>query len=98
MVHIQLTPNKEIRSGDITREEGVALVKRFDLEFPERFADEVFQYLSITPKQFPVASKMFEQPIMSREYFFRLEDNFRSPHLWKFKENKWELRHAVWHK
>ena len=89
---------QEIRSGDITREEGIALVKRFDHEFPERFSDEVFQYLSLPPKEFPVASKMFEQPIMDREYFFRLQDNFRSPHLWKFEENKWRLRHAVWHK
>ena len=31
---------QESRSGDITREEGVALVKRFDGEFPERFAEE----------------------------------------------------------
>ncbi len=89
---------QEIRSGDITRDEGVALVKRFDHEFPERFADEVFQYLSLPPKEFPVASKMFEQPIMDREYFFRLQDNFRSPHLWKFEKNKWKLRHAVWRK
>ena len=49
---------QEIRSGDITREEGVALVKRFDGEFPERFAEEIFAYLSIPEKEFPVASKM----------------------------------------
>jgi len=88
---------QEIRSGDITREEGVALVKRFDHEFPERFADEIFRYLSIDPKVFPVASKMFEQPIMGRDYFMRLADTFRSPHLWKFAAGQWKLRHAVWH-
>ena len=37
---------QEIRSGDITREEGVALVKRFDHEFPDRFAGELFKYLT----------------------------------------------------
>jgi N-acetyl sugar amidotransferase len=38
---------QEIRSGDINREEGVALVQRFDGEFPTRFAEEIFAYLSI---------------------------------------------------
>lgn len=88
---------QEIRSGDINREEGVALVKRFDLEFPERFADEIFRYLSLPAKEFPVASEMFEQPIMDREYFRLLTDQFRSPHLWCHDQGEWKLRHAVWH-
>jgi N-acetyl sugar amidotransferase len=87
---------QEIRSRDITRDEGVALVKRFDGEFPERFVDEIFRYLSIDPKEFPDASRMFEQPIMDRAYFDRLTDHFRSPHLWKWDNNEWTLRHAVW--
>lgn len=89
---------QEIRSGDITREEGIALVRRFDGEFPERFAEEIFRYLSLDPKQFPEASAMFEQPIMNREYFMRLADRFRSPHLWKYEGKEWKLRYAVWHK
>ena len=60
---------QEIRSDDITREEGVALVNRFDHEFPERFAEEIFRYLSLPPKEFPDVYKMFEQPIMNEEYF-----------------------------
>jgi len=88
---------QEIRSGDITRDEGVALVKRFDHEFPERFADEIFKYLSIPASEFPEASRMFEQPIMTREYFAKLTDTFRSPHLWKWEDEAWKLRHAVWH-
>ncbi|MCH9770279.1 MAG: N-acetyl sugar amidotransferase [Gammaproteobacteria bacterium] len=86
---------QEIRSQDITREEGVALVNRFDHEFPERFAAEIFEYLSIDPKQFPIASKMFEEPIMTREYFNLLCDNFRSPHLWKHENGQWALRHKL---
>lgn len=86
---------QEIRSGDITRDEGVALVKKFDGEFPERFADEIFQYLSIPEKEFPDATKLFDQPIMDRDYFGSLEDKFRSPHLWSFENNKWQLRHTV---
>lgn len=88
---------QEIRSGDITREEGAALVKRFDHEFPERFADEIFRYLSITPEEFPRASQMFAEPIMSRDYFTALADTFRSPHLWLWESGEWKLRHAVWH-
>ena len=87
---------QEIRSGDIDRDEGVALVKRFDHEFPERFADEIFRYLSIPANEFPEANKMFEEPIMDRDYFTRLTDTFRSPHLWKWQDDKWQLRHAVW--
>ena len=86
---------QEIRSGDITREEGVALVRRYDGEFPERFAEEIFRYLSIPAKEFPQASKMFEQPLMDREYFMKLADTFRSPHLWKRKNGQWKLRHTV---
>lgn len=88
---------QEIRSGDITREEGVALSKRFDGEFPERFAEEIYRYLSIPESEFPQAFKMFEQPIMDDEYFMHLADTFRSPHLWKFEEGEWKLRRQVWH-
>ena len=87
---------QEIRSGDITREEGVALVKRFDGEFPERFADEIFRYLSISAREFPIACQMFEQPTMDRDYFMSLADQFRSPHLWLHDHGQWKLRHAVW--
>ena len=89
--------SQEIRSGDITREEGVALVKRFDNEWPERFADEILRYLSVPEKEFPRASKMFERPVMDRDYFLRLSDSFRSPHLWQWDKGQWSLRHAVWH-
>ncbi len=87
---------QEVRSGDITRDEAVALVKRFDGEFPERFADEIFSYLSMPPREFPVASEMFEQPIMDRPYFDALTDRFRSPHLWMHTDEGWRLRHRVW--
>ena len=89
--------SQEVRNGDIEREEGVLLVKKYDGEFPERFADEIFRYLSIPEKEFPIASKVFEQPIMDRDYFDSLTDSFRSPHLWKKENGVWKLRHAVWH-
>ena len=86
--------SQEVRSDDITREEGVALVKRFDGEFPTRFADEIFRYLSLPAHEFPNASKMFEQPIMDMEYFMALADRFRSPHLWQYVDG-WSLRATV---
>ena len=87
---------QEIRSGDIMREEGVALAKKFDLEFPSRFSDELFSYLSLPSDEFPEASLMFEQPLMNKEYFSQLTDQFRSPHLWYWKDGEWKIRHAVW--
>lgn len=86
---------QEIRSGDILREEGVALVKRFDGEYPVRFAEEIFRYLSLPTQEFPVASLMFEQPLMDTEYFMNLANDFRSPHLWHYVDGEWKLRHQV---
>jgi len=88
---------QEIRSGDINRDEGIALVKRFDHEYPERFADELFDYLSLPVNEFPVASQAFEKEVMDLEYFQRLSNNFRSPHIWKYVDGEWFLRNAVWH-
>lgn len=62
---------QEIRSGDITREEGVALVRRFDGEYPARFEDEVLRYLSV-PGFVPA----------TRSWLYDLANKFRSPHLW----------------
>ena len=86
---------QEIRSGDITREEGVSLVRRFDGEYPTRFEKELFDYLSIPEKEFPVASKQFDQSIMDKKYFLALADKFRSPHLWEKENSEWKLRYQV---
>lgn len=72
---------QEIRSGDITREEGVALVRRFDGEFPERFANKIYDYLSV-PGFDP----------MTHGRFMDLAEKFKSPHLWDGKK----LRHRVY--
>lgn len=62
---------QEIRSGDIDRPEGVALVRKFDGEWPGRFAAEINAYLSV-PGFAP----------MTRERWLELAHKFRSPHLW----------------
>jgi N-acetyl sugar amidotransferase len=87
---------QEIRNEEITREEGVALVKKFDGEFPERFSADVFKYITINEKEFPVAAKMFEEPVIDYDYFMHLADRFRSPHLWKRVNGVWKLRHVVY--
>ena len=86
----------EIRSGDLMREEGVALVKKYDLEFPSRYIDDFLKYISVDPEKSPIAAKNFEQPIADLEYFMSVHDRFRSPHLWIFENNSWKLRHTVW--
>ena len=72
--------SQEIRNKHITREEAVALVKKFDGEFPDRYFDEIMDYLEINPDYF----------------MNELTDRFRSPHLWgKDMEGKWRLNHNV---
>jgi len=41
----------EIRDGKITREEGVALVKRYDHEFPKKYYKEFLEFCSITDEE-----------------------------------------------
>lgn len=87
---------QEIRSRDIEREEGVALVNRFDGEYPDRFEDDNFAYLTMDKATLPEAHSRFEHPEMTREYLMRLADSFRPPHLWKHENGEWALRRAVW--
>ena len=44
--------SQEIRNHHLTREDGVALVKRFDGEFPDKYFSEVMDYLGIKPEYF----------------------------------------------
>jgi len=71
--------SQEIRNNHITREEGVALVNRFDGEFPDRYFEEIMAYLDIDSDYFK----------------HELSDRFRSPHLWKKRHGNWELNHKV---
>lgn len=43
---------RDIRDGHITREEGVALVKRYDGEFPKKHFQEVLAYMGITEERY----------------------------------------------
>ena len=39
--------SQEVRNGHIEREEAIALVKRFDGEFPKKYYEEILQYLDL---------------------------------------------------
>lgn len=44
--------SQEIRNKHLTREEGVALVKRFDGEFPKRYFKDIMDYIGMEPDEF----------------------------------------------
>jgi len=44
--------SQEIRNKHLTRDEGVALVHRYDGEFPDRYFQEIMDYLEIDPEHF----------------------------------------------
>ena len=71
--------SQEIRNKHLTRNDGLALVKKFDGEFPDRYFDEIMEYLDIDPIYFKG----------------ELTDRFRSPHLWIKVNDEWKLRHTV---
>jgi len=72
---------QEIRSDEINREEGVALVHRYDGEWPSRFLEEVNEYLSV-----PNFTKMTD------DHWWELARQFRSPHLWDGEKLRYQIR------
>lgn len=54
--------SQEIRNKHITWEEGVALVKRFDGEFPDRYFQEIMDYIGINPESFFELCDRFRSP------------------------------------
>lgn len=43
---------QEIRNGDITRDEGIALIKRFDGEYPDQYLQSCLEYMDISLEKF----------------------------------------------
>lgn len=54
--------SQEIRNKHITREEGMALVKRFDGEFPDGYFDEIMDYIGMKPERFMELCDEFRSP------------------------------------
>lgn len=69
----------EIRDGKISREEGAALIKRYDGEFPKKYFQEFLEYCRIT-----------------EDSFNEIVDSWRSDHIWKNINGKWELKNKIW--
>jgi hypothetical protein len=63
--------------------------------FPIVLRTSYFPYLSLSEKEFPEATQMFESPMMDRAYFNVLTDQFRSPHLWYKEGGEWKLRSPI---
>jgi hypothetical protein len=42
----------EVRHGHITKEEGKALIRKFDGEYPEKYEDVFYEYISIKKNEF----------------------------------------------
>ncbi|MEM9366189.1 MAG: N-acetyl sugar amidotransferase [Planctomycetota bacterium] len=71
--------SQEIRNGHITREEGVALVNRFDGEFPDRYFSEVMEYIGLSEERFHELADQFRSPHLWE----------------RRSDGEWELRHRV---
>jgi len=72
--------SQEIRNKHITREEGVDLVKRFDGEFPDRYFNEIMEYLEMEPETFMNLTDQFRSP-----HLWKKENN-----NWELRHKVWE--------
>lgn len=54
--------SQEIRNHHITREEGQALVKKFDGEFPDKYFNEIMDYIEMKPDVFHQLCDSFRSP------------------------------------
>ena len=72
---------QEIRNGHITREEGVALVKRFDGEVPLRYFKELLAYLDLSEEEFWQTIDKFRSP-----HLWKKEGG-----KWKLRYPVWEV-------
>ncbi len=70
----------EIRDGHLTREEGAALVNRYDREFPKKYFKDFLAYLDITEEEFYDIVNAYRS---------------MSPHLWEKVNGEWKLKYTV---
>jgi N-acetyl sugar amidotransferase len=75
----------EIRDGKITREEGAALVKRYDGEFPKKHFNEFLEYCAITADQFNEVIDSWR----SDHLWLQTSDG------WQLKHASWHEDHLV---
>jgi N-acetyl sugar amidotransferase len=72
--------SQEIRNNHLTRKEAQALVKKFDGEFPDRYFNEIMDYLSIEPERFHEICNEYRSPHLwkkaNKEWSLRHTVNF----------------------
>ncbi|MFA5093797.1 MAG: N-acetyl sugar amidotransferase [Candidatus Omnitrophota bacterium] len=73
--------SQEIRNKHLSREEGVALVKKFDGEFPERYFSDVMDYLEIKKEHFLELCDKARSPHLWKNEGGR----------WKLRHPVWEI-------
>lgn len=73
---------QEIRNGDITRDEGIALVKRFDGEFPKEYIQECCDYMEISLQDYHDTIEKFRSPHLWEKKFGK----------WELKHPIWNQR------
>jgi N-acetyl sugar amidotransferase len=54
--------SQEIRNNHLTREEGQTLVRKFDGEFPDKYFDEIMEYIGMSPDHFSDLADKFKSP------------------------------------
>ena len=81
---------QEIRSGDITKEEGLSLINQYNGEYPKRFMEDYIEYFSIDLNEIPKANKLLKEVNFSEDYFNDLCDSFRATHIWAKENNTWK--------
>jgi len=54
--------SQEIRNKHLTREEGIALVRRFDGEFPNKYFKEIMDYIGMSEDYFFELADKFRSP------------------------------------
>jgi len=74
---------QEVRNGDITRDEGIALIKRFDGEFPEEYIKDCCSYMDITLERYNDIIEKFRTPHLWKKQYGKWELKYP---IWK--ENK----------
>lgn len=70
----------EVRDGKITREEAIALVKKYDGEFPKKYFKDFLQYCNITEADFEACIDSWRS-----DHIWEKVDN-----QWKLKKPIWE--------
>lgn len=54
--------SQEIRNKHLTRDEGIALVRRFDGEFPDRYFNDIMEHIGMNPDNFYQLCDQFRSP------------------------------------